>query len=154
MRGRMIFRQDRGSAADVAEHLSGCDAVFVAQLGARVDLSDFAARIAARAARFEAWADEKLVGLVAAYCNDTAGAHAFINHVGVWPAHGRRGVAAKLLESCIEHARKCGMRTIELEVSRDNARAIALYRGFGFQPLATEQVAVAMRLLLDKGGTR
>lgn len=49
-------------------------------------------------------------------------------------AEGRgHGGGGLLLQALLEHAREHGAHKVELEVWIDNARAIALYAGFGFE---------------------
>ncbi len=43
-----------------------------------------------------------------------------------------RGIGRALTAACIECAGRAGYRQLELEVVRDNARALALYRSVGF----------------------
>lgn len=61
------------------------------------------------------------------------GDDAEIMDVGVSKAHQRQGIAATMMESLIEHAREQGARRMLLEVSVENAPAIALYERFGFK---------------------
>ena len=42
------------------------------------------------------------------------------------------GIGRALTEACIECARRAGYAQLELEVVRENGRAIALYKSFGF----------------------
>lgn len=44
-----------------------------------------------------------------------------------------QGIGSALLERLIDFSRKIGLRTVSLEVRSDNARAISLYRKFGFE---------------------
>jgi ribosomal protein S18 acetylase RimI-like enzyme len=124
-------RRNTASAAAVAAHLAACDASFVPPLSGRVDVDAYAAKIAGRAERFEAWSGDTLAGLVAAYAGDPDGT-AFITNVSVLPAFARRGIAAALLQDCIAWLRGAGRHWARLEVSGDNSAAIHLYRGFGF----------------------
>ena len=48
-----------------------------------------------------------------------------------------RGIGTALMERLIAHAREQGIEIIELQVRRDNARAIRLYEKFGFAKIAT-----------------
>src|SRR6476469_8801761 len=101
------YRRDTATADDVHAHLARCAADFTPPLSARLDLRDYAAKLAARAARFEAWDGGELVGLVAAYV--TPGApEAFISNVSVVSELRGQGVAAALVAGCIEDARGSG----------------------------------------------
>ncbi|WEQ53120.1 ribosomal protein S18-alanine N-acetyltransferase [Komagataeibacter oboediens] len=48
------------------------------------------------------------------------------------PAWQRRGIGRDLLARCMRQAGQAGARTLFLEVARDNAPAMALYRTSGF----------------------
>jgi len=123
---------DRASGAEIVQHLSGSDADFVPPLSERVEINDYARKIASRATRFEAWSGDTMVGLVAAYCNDQVERIAYITSVSVLKTWTGKGIAASLLKQCIKHAHASGMQQIILEVASDNVSAIRLYEKSGF----------------------
>ena len=145
------YSSGRASAAQINGHLLRCDEVFVPRLGARVDIDDYARKIAGKAQRFEAWTSDDLVGLVAAYCNAPDKDVAFVTTVSVLPAWQGRGIASRLLENCIAHARKLGFAHIELEVGCGNGAALALYEKHGFSAAGETGGMLRMALDLDKG---
>ena len=51
----------------------------------------------------------------------------------VSPGHRRRGLGRKLMEHALRAIRAKGYRRASLDVDRDNAPAIALYRSLGFR---------------------
>jgi ribosomal protein S18 acetylase RimI-like enzyme len=55
--------------------------------------------------------------------------------MGALPAERGSGVAARLLGDAMDQARGRGDHTLELEVFSTNARAVALYRRCGFEPV-------------------
>ncbi|WP_225753027.1 GNAT family N-acetyltransferase [Actinotalea sp. Marseille-Q4924] len=55
--------------------------------------------------------------------------------LGVDPAAQRRGLGTILLHALVGRARELGAEAVLLEVRVDNAPAIALYRGHGFEVL-------------------
>jgi ribosomal protein S18 acetylase RimI-like enzyme len=130
------YADNAASAAEIAEHLARCDSRFVPRLSARVDIAAYAAKIAARATRFEAWSGDELIGLVAAYCNDGArGAAvraAFITSVSVLEAWAGAGIAAALVRRSCEYAKLQSLGQVRLEVAAGNAGAIRLYERCGF----------------------
>ena len=75
MRAEIDYLSNKASEAEIAEHLSRCDADFVPPLSGRVEINEYAKKIANKATRFEAWSGGMLVSLVAAYCNDHEKAH-------------------------------------------------------------------------------
>lgn len=126
------YRSNRASEGEIAEHLSRCDANFVPPLSARVEIGEYAKKLASKAVRFEAWSGDTLVGLVAAYCNDQERRIAYISSVSVLKEWMGKGIAARLTSLCIAHAKASGMRQISLEVADDNKPAIKLYEKNGF----------------------
>ena len=132
MNSVLEFCANQTSAAQIAAHLRACDSAFVPPLSGRVEIDDYAKKIAENAERLEAWAGKVLVGLVVAYCNDTEGRVAFITSVSVLPACQGRGIASQLVTRCIGHAARLGFTRIELEVDQRNAAAGGLYEKHGF----------------------
>lgn len=145
---QIAYGVDRSSAVQVVEHLQACDAKFEPPLGVRVDIPSYGKKIVARAKRFEAWSGDVLVGLVAAYFDDTADRIAHITNVSVVPAWARRGIAASLLQQCIDHARQTGMRALNLQVAASNGAARRLYRAAGFQIVDPQGPILTMYLQL------
>jgi ribosomal protein S18 acetylase RimI-like enzyme len=62
--------------------------------------------------------------------------------VFVDPAHRRAGLASRLLEVAIAHARAAQVLQIQLCVNAENPRAQALYRNAGFETFGVEHRAV------------
>src|SRR4051795_2001078 len=125
------YRRDTATNDDVHAHLTRCDADFTPPLSARLDLGDYAAKLAERAARFEAWDGGQLVGLVAAYV--TPGApEAFISNVSVVSELRGHGVAAALVADCIDRARGSGAATLRLEVATADRAAGQFYEKLVF----------------------
>lgn len=147
------YLSNKASAAQIAEHLLCCDADFVPRLTARVGIPDYAQKIASKATRFEAWSNGTLVGLVAAYCNDQETRIAHITTVSVMKVWTAKGIAAKLMNQCVEHTKAAGMRQVGLEVAADNMRAIKLYEKSGFVAGKLNGPFIAMKLNLESGQT-
>src|SRR5262249_10600899 len=129
-------------------HLTHCDADFTPPLSARLDLGDYAAKLAERAACFEAWDGGQLVGLVAAYV--TPGApEAFISNVSVVYELRGHGVASALVADCIDCARASGAATLTLEVATADRAARRLYEKLGFtdrKPEAADRPTTTLTL--------
>lgn len=133
MTGSPEFDLNKADTAQLAAHLRACDDVFTPPLSDRVNVDDYASKIADRAQRFEAWINCELVGLIAAYCNDLEQRTAFITSVSVLPIWQGRGIASRLMAICIGYVRNLGFRRIELEVEGSNAAAVTLYNKHGFK---------------------
>jgi ribosomal protein S18 acetylase RimI-like enzyme len=151
MKATIEYLLNKTTAAQIAEHLWRCDTDFVPPLSGRVGINNYAMKIASKATRFEAWSGGKLIGLVAAYCNDQANCVAYITSVSVLNQWTGKGIAVHLMSHCIEHAKASGMRQISLQVSEDNAVAIKLYEKSGFVWSTTSAPFVFMSLNLRSG---
>ena len=55
----------------------------------------------------------------------------------VSPEWRRQGIGSQLVGECLQGARRRGMTAAVLEVRPSNTDAVALYRRFGFQVIAT-----------------
>jgi len=76
--------------------------------------------------------DSTIKGYAAMYTNDYIKFTAYITLITVHPGHQRKSVGYSLLKQCINIATYCGMKTIRLEVKRENYAAINLYEKCGF----------------------
>jgi len=151
MRNLVEYLMNKTSEVDIVKHLRACDADFVPPLSGRVEVKDYAQKIASNATRFEAWSGGTLVGLVAAYCNDYESRIAYITSVSVLKAWTDKGIAARLVGKCVEHAKVLGMRQISLEVASDNTPAIRLYEKNGFVAGKANASFITMDLYLKAG---
>jgi len=145
------YLSNQATWAQIAEHLSRCDADFVPPLSGRVEICDYAQKIATNAMRFEAWSGGTLVGLVAAYCNAQEEGIAYVTSVSVLKPWTAKGIAGRLLNRCVEHAKDAGMQRISLEVASDSTPAIKLYEKAGFVAGKVTTASVTMSLSLVKG---
>ena len=145
------YLMNKASEAEIAEHLSRCDVDFVPPLSGRVQINDYAKKIASKATRFEAWSGGTLVGLVAAYCNDQEKRVAYITSVSVLREWSGKGNFTRLISQCIEHAKVSGMRQVSLEVASDNTTAIRVYEKNGFVAGKAKASFVPMDLHLKSG---
>ena len=151
MSAAVEYLSNKASEAEIAEHLSRCDADFVPPLSGRVEINGYAQKIASKATRFEAWSGGTLVGMVAAYFDDREKHIAYITSVSILREYMGRGIAAHLMSQCVEHAKALGMRQIGLEVSSDNTPAIRLYEKSGFIAGKANAPFVSMNLYLKSG---
>ena len=141
---------NRGDPEQIAAHLRACDSSFTPRLSDRLDFSGYAQKIAEKAIRFEVWAEDQLVGLVAAYFNNTETRTAFVTNVSVLPGWQGRGIASQLVSQCIIHAERVGFWRIELEVGAQNTPAVRLYEKHGFSADVLRGPSIMMHLDINK----
>jgi ribosomal protein S18 acetylase RimI-like enzyme len=123
---------NKSGAASVESHLRECDERFSPRLSARVDLADYARKLASLADRLEAWDEGRLVGLVAAYLNNPETRQGFVSSVSVCLAAEGKGVASELMRKCVQLAREEGCESLGLEVGEGDQRTQAFYLKHGF----------------------
>lgn len=78
------------------------------------------------------WFDDEGRVLAAALLG-VRGKRAWIGGFGVAPEYRGQGYAKQILEHVVDLAKQRGLKSIALEVLRDNTPAISLYRGGGFK---------------------
>ncbi len=144
------FREGTATQEDIQAHLEGCDANFSPRLSVKVEIGEYSRKISAKARTFEAWFGGALVGLVAAYLNDRGTRSGFVTNVSVAKAFMGRGIAAALLNRCLDRSRQEGMEAIGLEVSMESREAIRLYEKLGFLEHERKGETVLMRLTISE----
>jgi ribosomal protein S18 acetylase RimI-like enzyme len=121
--------------AAITQHLRSCDGAYVPPLSQRVEIAQYADKLHRLATRYEAWEDNQLIGLVAAYPGTAANPEWFLSNVSVLPAMTGRDIATNLLLRLIADARAGPGSCIRLEVGRENHAAQKLYSKLGFVAL-------------------
>ncbi len=137
------FARNLSATTEIGRHLEACSARFVPPLDTRVAIPTYAAKLADRAERFEAWDGSRLIGLVAVYCT-VESREAFVSNVSVEPGFARQGIGRTLLRLAIDHARRHA-DSIVLEVDQE-AAALALYVDLGFQVERQAGATLTLRL--------
>ena len=123
---------NKATENEILNHLLSCDADFVPPLSSRIEIKRYALKIKEKAMRFEAWYCSSLVGMVAAYFNSQQNT-VFITSVSLLKSHQGRGIASKLMRTCIENAKNNGFQFIELEVDGENDDAFRIYKKLNFK---------------------
>jgi ribosomal protein S18 acetylase RimI-like enzyme len=132
---------------EIYTHLIECSDNFYPPLAGRVDIREYSKKIATKAVTLEAWMQNELIGLIAAYIN-TENKDSFITNVSVIKKYSGAGVASKLLADCIVYAKERDIKKIRLEVNKDNAPAIGFYTKFDFKVSGTKDDELIMKLNL------
>jgi ribosomal protein S18 acetylase RimI-like enzyme len=150
MKGPIEFMRNHATPDNVAAHLKECDSGFNPPLSERVDIVAYAEKIHANAERFEAWIDNRLIGMVAAYVNlpDRSG---FITNVSVVGDARGKGIASTLCSQYLRYAQEQNLKSVALEVGKDNTAAIRLYEKLGFTMHSTYGLTLRLQLNLTTG---
>lgn len=146
------YEIDKSLESHVLTHLEKCKNTFIPPLDKTVGLINYSRKLCQFSTRFEAWHNDELVGLIAAYFNDEKFQKGFITNVSVLNSFQGMGIAQSLIKNCIYYAKKHNFLNIELEVNQMNIAAISLYEKYDFQVIEQFKDTVKMNLELNKPG--
>lgn len=120
---------DNGDDARIYNFLSEVDHILIPPLSERVDIKEYAKKLAQNAENiFVCW-DNQDAGSCSVYCNSET---AFISSFAVKPVYMRMKLGSKMMEHVINHAKELLCKRIRLEVHTRNLVAIAFYERCGF----------------------
>ena len=145
------IKRKTAGVKDIFRHLMDVSGNFMPPLADRVNLTQYTQKINMKGITFEAWIDDRLVGLVAAYFPVEVDKPVFITNVSVSKEFMGQGVSYKLMSACIQHAVGLNFACIDLEVNEKNVRAVSLYRKLGFK--TSERVDGLLRMSLNLPGS-
>ena len=134
----IIYKTKTANVKEVSGHLEKCKEAFTPPLDKKVNIAEYSKKIVENAVTFEAWADNELVGMIAAYFNDKANHTGFITNVSLINEYSGKGIASRLLDNCIRFAKDKGFKEIVLEVHAASLPAIKLYTKYHFFETATQ----------------
>jgi len=148
-KNEIIYRLKTSTANDIRFHLEECNNNFLPPLNEKVNINEYAKKIFEKAITFEAWKEKTLIGLIAAYFNNTSSS-VFITNVSVTKKHMGSGVASQLLHNCIEYARHKRFNEIQLEVGCENIQAQNFYKKHNFIHCDIKKDTMIRKLELNK----
>ncbi len=140
------YKTKTAGEGDIYSHLMECNDTFVSQLAKRINIKEYSTKLFEKTVTFEAWLDNRVIGLVSAYFNDANNAKAYITDVSVKEKYNQMGIASNLMNMCIEYAKRNNYKMVELEVHKDNVAAIKLYNRYGFVQYDSKNDNLLMRL--------
>jgi ribosomal protein S18 acetylase RimI-like enzyme len=143
------IRMNTAILSEITAHLRECGNDFTPPLGQRVDIDNYACKLADNAHCIEAWANDELIGLLAMYCSNSGKNVAFISSVSILPGWHGHGIASELIKLSIMHAHSLSLKRVELEVDCNNAAAIHLYEKHGFIIINTNANARPLVMYLE-----
>lgn len=143
------YSRSKSSAEQIQRHLVECDAFFVPPLSSKVEMKLYSQKLAMHAVNFEAWNDEKLIGLVSVYLNDSQKKMAFISNVSIISTFAHKGIATRLLNECVQFTKDLQFGAVGLEVSLRNGRALSLYIKLGFKEIKQVDGIINLELKIN-----
>lgn len=144
----VTYAINKSTAKEILSHLEICNDGFIPPLSNKINLDVYSEKMFEKSVRFEAWKNNLLIGLVAAYLNDADNKSGFITNVSILPSYNGKGIATELMKSCIAYTQKNNFKEIKLEVSEKNSGAIHLYEKFGFMASPEKEGMISMKLIL------
>jgi ribosomal-protein-alanine N-acetyltransferase len=125
------FRINTSTVEHIKKHLIECSPHFAPVLATYVDIEEYSDKIFNKAVKFEAFDNNKLIGLVAVYI-DLNRKIGFITDVSVNIEYKGHGIASNLIKQVKSHALRNNIETLALEVYHENIKAINFYNKHGF----------------------
>ncbi len=144
------YRTKTATEDDLYWHLKECSRYFEPPLDGIVEIEQYSKKLFEKSITFEAWRNQKLIGLISAYFNDPEHRSGFISNVSVLSTCTGKGIASELLSRCIQYSKGCRFEEILLEVSLQNSAAMKLYERFDFQYFMLKGNMKVMRLAVSK----
>lgn len=95
------------------------------------------------------YGQEHELGFVFFYCNDPYKKNAYITLIAVTPEARGKGIGFALISYVLNVAKARGFSFCQLEVRKDNLKAINLYKKLGFLPIEDRGEKVLMSAPLN-----
>lgn len=111
--------------------LCDIDHDFPTSLSDKVDLKEYAAKVTENATLFSVSHENRIIGCVVMYCNNSDDRFSYIPLVGVLRNYRKRHIAGTLLKSAIEFAKAQDFERVGIHT--ENAEALKLYLKLGFK---------------------
>ena len=144
----VTYQTKTATEKNIFLHLEDCDNNFTPPLSERTDLASYAKKLFERSVTFEAWNEDRLIGLIAAYLSADDIRSVFITNISVIKEFTGKGMASRLLRNCIAHCAKNDYFVINLEVNRNNSQAIGFYEKHQFKQSGTRGDSLVLTLNL------
>ena len=117
----------------IVELLKRIDNDFGENLSKNVDIEKYIDKINTYGIIIEAHKDDKLIGILGGYVNNTVNKIAYVSIFGVDNEYRNYGIGTELMNHFIKEAQKEKMSVLELETHKENYRAISFYTKYGLE---------------------
>jgi ribosomal-protein-alanine N-acetyltransferase len=111
--------------------LSKLNSLFLGQL-ISVDIEGYIEKISEKAVIITIYSCGILQGFIAYYNNDEKKETAYLTMIAIDPDNQGMGYGISLIDLSIKNLKKEGFKKYQLEVLKDNLKAINIYEEFGF----------------------
>lgn len=127
----MEFHLNTSNQAQILSHLKSCDALFVPNLSSYVDIESYSEKLFQKAKRIEFFEGDELLALLAFYVN-VENSFCFITNVSVDNKLKGKKIGDALIVKLTEFCLKNNIDKIQLEVRKENNKAINFYKKHNF----------------------
>ena len=142
----MVYSQESLSGEILFDLLKRVDNSFIPEpLSVRVDLANYAKKLAHNAAHFSCLENLRLIGVICCYMNYLESKTAFISLQCIDPAFQGKGIGRKLTKLCEDEAINRGFSFMEFEVHNQNMPIIKMYKKIGYYIVRKENKSFFMR---------
>jgi ribosomal protein S18 acetylase RimI-like enzyme len=121
------------SSRELIDYLEKVDDLFPIPLSAKESLQVLAEKLLKYGTLCPEFDNEKMVGLVAGYIENTVNSLGYISVVSVLPEKQGEGIASKLVTEFLSIAKEKGLRGVNLYCDSRNDRALKMYDRLGFE---------------------
>jgi len=139
---------NKSNILQLRNHLEICKDSFTPSLDTYVSLTEYAEKIHSKSILFERFRGDELIGLIAAYSNDNK--LGYITNVSVEPKYQGKGMSLSLIKECIDYFSNIGYKSINLEVYKENGRAITFYEKHKFKVVDVKLKTIMMSRDLNR----
>ncbi len=123
---------NKSTLSHIENHLETCKYNFTPNLNTYTNITEYSKKIFSLSTRFEKFKNNKLIGLIATYDNKLS-KDAFITNVSVDKSYSKKGIGTSLLNECIKYYKNKKYKQINLEVFKQNKKAIDFYLKHNFK---------------------
>jgi ribosomal protein S18 acetylase RimI-like enzyme len=128
----ITIRINQLASSEISRYLLENDNTFVPPLSTRLQIDNYAIKLAKYAVHFCVFINKRLVGYSGCYFNDPDKNDAFISTLSVIQEFRGKGLSKKLLLAIIQYGIKKEYNKIRLQVNVSNKPALNLYSENGF----------------------
>lgn len=128
----------RVSKVEIRQIVEACDSTFIEGITRRGDYEQILQKMMDYAIVIAVYYKSNLAGYASMYANDLKTRCAFISMFGIKKEYQHKHLGSILMDKCCEIANQSGMRSILLEVLKQNVQGHNFYKSYGFIPTGKE----------------
>ncbi len=131
----IVYTQNKVNFEDIYEILRLTSPNFIPPLHERVNIRDYAIKIKENAHCFEAWHNNKLIGLAACYYNNLEDRIGYLTHLSILKSYYGNGIGQQLVKQCLQYGIEHNFKSVTLEANKKNDKAIEFWENLNFEQI-------------------